>query len=1235
MDFRILGPLEVWDRGRPLELRRLKHRALLAALLLRAGSMVSADQLLDDLWGERPPPTAKGSLQNMVSALRKLLGETVVCTRSPGYLLDVEREEVDLFRFERLLEEARSEADAEERVERLREALALWRGSPLADLAFEPFVLLEAPRLEELRVAAREELIEARLALGEYAQLLPELEALVAEHPFNERLRGQLMIALYGAGRQIEALELYRDARQFLVEELGLEPGTPLRELEQAILRHDPELTPVPSRGSSLVPMRKTATVLYVDFVPFGMLSGQLDPEALGELLERYSTASQRVLERHGGTVEILRSGGALAVFGVPQVHEDDTLRALRAAIELRQDLRTLGGGLESRVGISTGEIFVGSSAPAAFFSGEVVRVAKGLEEAAALGEILLGAPTVRLVRDAVKVSPTAPLRLMGKQPLGVWRLLELIEGAPAIPRRFEAPLVGRRSELGELRSAFEATHADSDCRLLVLVGEPGIGKTRLAREFVNEASRDATVLIGRCASYGQGATWLPLREILGAAGVHTSEELISLLSAERDGERIALRIAGSIGLAEEAAPVEEANWAFRRLFEALAERSTLILVFEDVHWAEPTLLDLIEHLAEQASGPVFVLCLARAELLESRPEWAQRAITLPALPEADVGALVDTFQANLDREARARVVEVAEGNPLFAEQLVAHAQEEGLETLDVPPPSIEALLASRLDLLAREELLFLQRASLIGRWFSRDAVLELSPTDFAAVDLCLRSLIEKGLIRPGPDADSFAFHHVLLRNVAYAGVPKRVRADLHEHLAAWLEEERGATPAQQDEIVGYHLEQAARYKQELGQPDRELAAAGRRSLAAAGRRAYAGQDFAAAAKLLERAAALVPEAEVDIKLELNLVQALRVDSKNPKARLRAVSVAERAAAAGDRVGESCARIAEAAVAGDFARLPALINQALPLFEAEGDDFALMIAYSASGDVARLRGQMDALLEALERAATHGRRAEVPHQGLVSGGSLARLWGTTPVSELLAWEKEQDAAVRHHPRVRAQRAVALAMLGRYAEARSLLVRLRAELAERGAEMMLAIMDVEEGMQVELLAGDPAAAVAAGEKGCRLLEGVRWHAAVLSTWAGLLAEAYYLLDQIDEAEVWAGRAAELGAYDDALTQVLWRQVRAKVLARRGNHREGERLAREAVEISEKTDLLNHQASAYADLADVLLLVGPTNDGVNALEEALARYERKENLVMAERVRARLAKVELSDTATERA
>jgi DNA-binding SARP family transcriptional activator len=817
MDFRILGPLEVWDGGRPLELRRQKQRALLADLLLHAGQAVSVDRLIDDLWGERPPPTARGSLQNMVSGLRKVLGRKVLRTESAGYLLAVERDQVDLFRFERLLEEARNAAGADERVETLRQALAFWRGRALADLAFEPFALLESPRLEELHLAAREELIDARLALGEHAGLIAEVELLIAEHPFDERLRGQLMLALYCAGRQADALDAYREARRFLLEELGLEPSAVLGELEQAILRQDPALAAPPRRLAGLLPMRKTATVLYAEFVDSDGRPMTSDPEVLAQLLSRYATAAHRALERHGGTAEILGSGPVLAVFGIPQAHEDDALRTLRAATELCDDLRELGGELQPRIGISTGKIFAGGTTPTALVTGGAVEDAKRLETAAAAGEILLSAPTLRLVRDAVVVDPLE-LPLDGERRHAAWRLRELIHAAPAIPRRFEAPLVGRGRELAEIRRVFDSVLSEQSCRLVVVVGEPGVGKTRFAREFRDEVGREATFLVGRCVSYGDGASLLPVRDILRDLGTETSDALSSLLADEEDGELVAQRIAGAAGLADEPAPREETNWAFRRLFETLAARRPLVLAFEDAHWAEPTLLDLIEHLRERASGPMLALCLTRPELLESRAEWAQHALTLAPLAEREVGMLVDSLHTGFASGARARVIELAEGNPLFAEQLVAHAEEEGSEGLEAAPPSIEALLASRLDLLPAGERAFLERAAVFGRRFPHAGVIAISATDPAMPEQRLQSLMRKGFIRSGAIEDPLSFHHVLVRTVAYAGVAKSVRAELHERAAEWHGRHDAA-----DEIVGYHLEQAALYKRELGQPDHGL----------------------------------------------------------------------------------------------------------------------------------------------------------------------------------------------------------------------------------------------------------------------------------------------------------------------------------------------------------------------------------------------------------------------------
>jgi len=552
-----------------------------------------------------------------------------------------------------------------------------------------------------------------------------------------------------------------------------------------------------------------------------------------------------------------------------------------------------------------------------------------------------------------------------------------------------------------------------------------------------------------------------------------------------------------------------------------------------------------------------------------------------------------------------------------------------------VVPPSLQALLAARLDQLEPAERSVLERGAIEGEIFHRGAVQTLA-ADETQVTPRLAALVRKQLIRPErtplPGEDGFRFRHLLLRDATYESLPKAVRADLHERFAAWLEA-HGTELVELDEILGYHLEQACRYRAELGASgDPMLSVAARRRLTAAGRRAQLRSDYGAAVSLLERAAALVPPTEFDLNLEAKLVDSLFWGDKSADALRRADSLAERAAAAGDQVGELCGRIQAGIIRtflepeGAAERLAALVQQALPVFQAAGDDLALYTGYQALGQVANTRGQMDAGLEAYEQASTHARQAGLPDQ-LLGWRSSFLLFGTTPVSGLLAWLDENQPREPLNHWLRARRAVALAMLGRFDEARAILAEARAELAERGTGMGLASTTGMESVDVELWAGDPAAAAELGAEACRLLDDLG-EKTILSNAAGKLAQALYALDQLEEADAWAGRAAELRA-SDALTQMLWRQVRAKVLARRGQHVEAESLAREAVAIGEDTDMLDAQGDTYTDLGEVLLLTGKPDEAAAALEQALERYERKGNRVSAQRAQARLA--ELQDTA----
>jgi len=950
---------------------------------------------------------------------------------------------------------------------------------------------------------------------------------------------------------------------------------------------------------------RKTVTVLFCDLTGSTALGETLDPERLRALLARYFEWMKAIVERHGGSVEKFIGDAVMAVFGVPVLHEDDALRAVRSAVEMRDALPELG--LQGRIGVMTGEVVTGTEERLA--TGDAVNVAARLEQAAQPGEVLVGRPTLALVGDAVEVEPVEPLELKGKaEPVPAYRLVRVREAPERLHR---ALFVGRERELATVREAWERVQAEQRCELVTVVGDAGVGKSRLGAELL--ASVEATVVRGRCLPYGEGITYWPVVEVL---------KQLDLLPAD---EAAAVAIGSLLGETEAATSAEEIAWAFRKTLEEAAAERPLVVVFDDIQWGEETFLDLIEHVALLSSGAaILLLCIARPELSERRSAWP---VTLRLEPLGDE-AVAELIPERIAGELREKITRAAGGNPLFVEEMVAMAGEAEGEV--VVPPTLHALLAARLDQLETAERGVLERGAIEGEVFHRGAVQALAPEE-TTVTPRLVALVRKQLVRPDKTQlegeDAFRFRHLLIRDVAYDALPKAVRAELHKLFASWLEE-HGTALVELDEILGYHLEQACRYRAELGLPgDDELMSAARRRLTAGGHRAQLRGDYGSTVSLFERAAALMPEAEIDVALETDLADALFETGKGGDALRRADSLAERASAAGDRVGELCGRIKEGLFRiflepeGATERVAAILEEALPVFQAADDDLALYIAYEALGQVANIRAQLDAGLEAYERASAHARQAGLRPE-FVAWRAAFRFFGTTPVSELLAWLDEQEARGGPNPILRQYRGRALTMLGRFDEGRVLLAEARAELAERGGGIQLATTTGMNSVGVELLAGDPAAAAELGAEGCRLLDELG-EQAQLSTAAGMLAQALYALDRLEEADDWAGRAAELGAIDDAFTQMLSRQVRAKVLARRGQHAEAERLAREAVAICDETDLLDAQGDVYADLAEVLSLVERPKEAAEALEQALQRYERKGNLVSAQRAQTRLA------------
>jgi class 3 adenylate cyclase/tetratricopeptide (TPR) repeat protein len=951
---------------------------------------------------------------------------------------------------------------------------------------------------------------------------------------------------------------------------------------------------------------RKTVTVLFCDLTGSTELGETLDPERLRALLARYFERMQAIVERHGGSVEKFIGDAVMAVFGVPVLHEDDALRAARAAVEMRDALPELG--LQGRIGVMTGEVVTGTGERLA--TGDAVNVAARLEQAAQPGEVLIGEPTLALVHAAADVEPVGPLELKGKSdPISAYRLLRLHDA----PERGHGQLfVGRERELALLEEAWERVRAEQRCELVTVVGDAGVGKSRLAVELLT--SIEATVVRGRCLPYGEGITYWPVVEVL------------KQLDQPPPEGAAAVAIRSLLGETDAATTAEEIAWAFRKTLEQAAAERPLVVVFDDIQWGEQTFLDLIEHVALLSTGAsLFLFCMARPELAERRPTWPV-TLRLEPLGAADVDELIPL---RIGDDLRQKIARAAGGNPLFIEEMLAMAGEAEGEV--VVPPTLQALLGARLDQLEPAERSVLERGAIEGEIFHRGAVQALAP-EKTQVTPRLASLVRKELITPDRPQlvgeDGFRFRHILIRDTAYDALPKATRAELHQRFAGWLEE-HGTGLVEFDEILGYHLEQACRYSAELGMSDGGiLAAAARRRLMTGGHRAALRQDYGAAVSLLERAAAFVPPAEFDLPLETELGEALLWTGRADDALRRADALAERAAASGDRVAELCGRVQggvfriELEPEGATEKLSTLVERALPVFQAAGDNMALYIAYTALAEVASLRGQMGAQLEAVERAFDHARQAAYLPPGSISSRAYARFLGTTPASELLEWLDENEPQAGRDHFLRAFRAGALAMLGRLAEARAILTEERAELAERGGGVLLANITAFESVWVELWADDPAAASEFGAAGIRLHEKLG-ELGFLSTAAGYLAQALSAVDRLDEAEAWAGRAAELGASDDATTQMLWRQVRAKVLARRGEHVEAERLACEAVAIGEGTDILNGQGDANADLAEVLLLGNKPDEAAAALERALDRYERKGNLVMAGRTRDRLA------------
>ena len=858
--------------------------------------------------------------------------------------------------------------------------------------------------------------------------------------------------------------------------------------------------------------VRKTVTVVFCDLTGSTALGERLDPETVRATMRRYFEDSRTILERHGGTVEKFIGDAVMAVFGVPQAHEDDALRAVRAAVELRAAVATIG--LRARIGVNTGEVVAGEGD--ALVTGDAVNVAARLEQNAEPGEILIGQETQQLVRDAVQVEPVE-LELKGKSaPVAAYRLLQIDSESAGLVRRLDSPIVGRERELQRLRDDFDNVVSQRSSYLFTLLGAAGVGKSRLVEEFIRETADRARIVRGHCLHYGEGITYWPLVEVLLQLGAD-AEGVLALPSPN------------------------EAAVATRKLLEAEAAERPLVVVWDDIQWAEPTFLDLIEHITDWSRGaPIFVLCVARPELLQLRPAWGggkanATSLMLEPLGSDETSTLIDNLLSGADLldTTRSRILQASEGNPLFVEEMLLMLQDNG-DSEVVVPPTIQALLQARLDQLGGDERSVIERGAVEGEVFHRLPVAELASDQVRlGLDGHLAKLIRNELIRPEtatmPGDDAFRFRHLLIRDAAYDSLPKETRADLHERFAFWIDEH--VQLVEQDEIVGYHLEQAVLYRRELGREDDALAAQAARRLGAAGRGALGRGDNSAAERLLERATTLPSQASPGrLEFVMDLVLALMESARFDDCR---VWIDELATAEDERLN-TYATVLDPMVAhmsgrGSLESGRDALDRSVETFGRLGDERGLALARTVQGHVEWTACRAAAAAERYRAAITHAERAGLASLVNEALGNLCAiaLFGPTPVD---AAEAEIRALMKGTSGVGAQ-ATALRALGRLAaihgdvdEGRKLVEQGRAQLFDAGFVLHYAASAMAMAF-VEEQAGDDERAASIQRAGLEQLTELGEHA-YASTVAADLANSLLRLGRDDEAEAALLTAREL-------------------------------------------------------------------------------------------------------------
>jgi len=972
---------------------------------------------------------------------------------------------------------------------------------------------------------------------------------------------------------------------------------------------------------------RKLATVLFVDLVNSTGLLTASDPEVVRRRVNQFFDKISHCVTLHGGIVEKFAGDAVLAAFGVPQAHEDDAERAARAALAMRQAVVELG--LEARIGIEAGELVVEDS-ESTFATGEAVNLAARLQQAARPGEILIGPTAYRLAAASLVVEDAGPLELKGMGlSLRAWRLIDAVDG-PGRPMGPRAPLVGREAELELLENTFARTVRDRRAHLFTIFGEPGVGKSRLAREFVDGLER-ASVLSGRCLPYGEGVTYWPLAEMIkAAAGISDDDPLEEAFAKLREcceEETVADVLGLASGMLEalegERSP-QEISWAAREVMVTLADVQPLVLLFEDIHWAEEPLLELIEHLADWVRAPLLVICLARPELLEQRPGWGggrvrSTAIELEPLSDEESALLVEKLLSQLAGGSgepltapSKEVLERAEGNPLFVEETIRMLVESGSGNgaADRIPDTLQALIAARIDHLPPAGKRLLQRASVVGRVFWKGALEHLSP-DVEDIDALLEDLQVREFALREPRSSisgepAYRFKHLLIREVAYSGLAKLSRAQYHARFAEWLADRTGEELL---EIRAYHLDQAVEFLTELeGAPPEELAQETGDALVKAAKRAMAREAYSTARRLGLRAVELRPTLgarHIAARAAWRLQDWAAVEVEMAKVRDQAHEQEEPVieAVALTALGEAMLKRH-----GDCTAAKAIVDNALDLLAGKDDPVAHFDALSVRAHSAAWLGEMEDAVRYMERAYVIALDAGRKDLQTIAAQFLAQthiLRLELDEAELLLTRALELAGESGSVRARVGATLSygwfLTLKGELDAAETLFEEVRSSSAELGVEPAVATALAKLGW-ISHLRGDLKRAEKLLRESLRITE-TRGERGVLPDLQAALAETLADLGKVDEAERLAIEAQTNAGVWDTSAQIAATTALAAVRAAQGRGPEAEELLDSALDIARAGDFKVFELEPLERMVR-LLQVAERNGDATVYEARLA-------------------------------